>query len=362
MNIGILSMQKILNYGSFLQALSLKLQFESRGHNVYFIDIIEGRHIVISENKATPKSYLSKIDKYVLKRIENYILSKRMSKIHVSDYEKYLETNKKLPKGEKFDLVVIGSDEVFNATAPSRWGFSTQLFGKIDNADRIVTYAASCGSTTFESAKKYGIVDELADSMKNLERISVRDKNTYDFVNKITGHYAEINVDPVFITNYDRFIVPIKKRKPYLLVYAYVNRINNEKEISAIKEYAQKHGLDILSVGTQQRWCNNNIAANAFELLSYVKNAECIITDTFHGTVFSIKYNKKFAVLIRESNRNKLGGLLSQFDLMSRSVEDPRDMENVLSENIDYSAVNGYVKNEQERSYRYLDEITNTRV
>ena len=69
-------MQKIHNYGSFLQALSLKMQLESRGHDVYFIDIIPGKQIVKPE--IAPKtSYLSKIDKYFFKRIENYLLFKK---------------------------------------------------------------------------------------------------------------------------------------------------------------------------------------------------------------------------------------------------------------------------------------------
>ena len=65
MNIGILSMQKILNYGSFLQALSLKMQLEARGHSVYFIDIAPGRQIVHPE-RASASSLLSKFDTYRL--------------------------------------------------------------------------------------------------------------------------------------------------------------------------------------------------------------------------------------------------------------------------------------------------------
>ena len=64
-------------------------------------------------------------------------------------------------KNKKFDLVIIGSDEVFNATIPSSWGFTTQLFGDIDNANKVVSYAASCGSTTFEYAKIFGIIANM---------------------------------------------------------------------------------------------------------------------------------------------------------------------------------------------------------
>lgn len=356
MKIGILSMQKILNYGSFLQAFSLKMQFEQRGHEVFFIDIKPGRKIVnLPPNKI---NLLSKFDKYVFKRIENYILSKKMKRIHIDDYTKYLEINKKLSEGEKYDLVVIGSDEVFNATQPSSWGFTTQLFGYVENAKKVVTYAASCGQTTYESIEKYGITQDIAKSMKNFSSISVRDFNTYDFVKKLTGKEPYIHVDPVFLSDYDMYIPAIKTKKPYILIYAYPNRISDEKDIAAIKKFANKQNLQILCIGMQQRWCSNNKPATAFELLGYFKNADYVITDTFHGTVFSIKYNKKFGVLIRESNRNKLSGLLNQFGLMDRCINDAEDIGSVMTSPINYKTVNLCVEQEKEKAYRYLNDIS----
>ena len=357
MNVGILSMQKICNYGSFLQALSLKLQFEARGHEVYFIDILPGEQIVSSE-ATVHAGYLSKFDKYFFKRIENFFLARKMTKIHTHDYETYLQTGKTLPQGERFDLVVIGSDEVFNATEPSPWGFSPQLFGKVDRTKRVVTYAASCGHTTFEKARQCGITDTLQEAMQNLEQISVRDENTAEFVRKILGKEPALHVDPVLISSFGRFIPEPKVRKPYLLVYAYSNRIHDEKEIAAIKAYARSHKLDVVCVGMQQRWCKYNIPASGFELLSYVKGAACVVTDTFHGTVFSIKYNKKFVSLIRDSNRNKLGGLLRQFGLMARSVDDLSEFESTLDTPIDYEEINSKIENEQQKAYSYLDMIT----
>ena len=358
MNIGILSMQKIHNYGSFLQAFSLKMQFEARGHHVYFIDILPGRQVVSSSSEKTCKYLLSKFDKYFFKRIENYFLSKKMHQIHIQDYESYLDTQKKLPENEFFDLVVIGSDEVFNATGPSPWGFSSQLFGDIKNAKCVVTYAASCGQTTAESAECYGITDELRNSMQNLQLISVRDQNTKKFVEAILGITPLRHLDPVFSGDFDSYIPSVFAKKPYMLVYAYPNRIYDPKEIVAIKAYAKKRGLDILCVGMQQRWNKKNISASAFELLAYVKNASCVVTDTFHGTVFSIKYNKQFVSIVRESNRNKLGDLLSQFDLQERCVSDVSTFEQAMNAPIDFASVNNIIERERNHTHDYLDRIT----
>ncbi len=355
MKIGILSMQKILNYGSFLQAFSLKKQFENRGHDVYFIDVEIGREIC--QEQVERRNLIGKIDKYFFKRIENCLLSRKMKRIHINDYEMYLETEKKISEGECFDIVVIGSDEVFNATTPSPWGFTKQLFGAVYNANTVVTYAASCGSTTLLTAQRYGICNEISSALKNVKYLSVRDENTFDFIKGLTGRDGEMNVDPVFLANYDSYIPLPKKRSPYMLVYAYSNRINDEREIRAIKQYAKKNGLEIICVGMQQRWCSKNIAANAFELIGYVKDATCVVTDTFHGTVFSIKYNKRFVSLVRESNVNKLGWLLKQFDLYDRAIFDVENFEKVLDTNINFDKVNELILVEQDKAKKYLDAI-----
>ena len=92
--------------------------------------------------------------------------------------------------------------------------------------------------------------------------------------------------------------------------------------------------------------------------MAYVKNASCIVTDTFHGTVFSIKYNKRFATLIRDSNRNKLADLLSHFSLESRSVNAVEGLEIVLDTEIDYKIINSMIEYECDKSYKYIDLVT----
>lgn len=357
MNIGILSMQKVPNYGSFLQALALKKELEklSLGGNVYFIDIEEGAHIIppVQKNKR-PKNLLKKLDKYALKRIENLLFSMHMDKIHRQDYITYLQTDKKLPESEEFDIVVIGSDEVFNAGISSNWGFSTQLFGNVKRAKWIITYAASCGQTTKSVTDQYGMTSAIREALEKVRSISVRDQGTYDLVYGITGRKADKHLDPVFLADFNPYIPMLPKRKPYLLLYAYVNRINDECEICAIREFAMKRGLEILSVGTQQRWCKHNITASAFELLAYVKGAAYIVTDTFHGSVFSIKYNKPFAAFIRESNKNKLGELLRFFALMDRALSSADELEMVLQTEVDYNAINAIIDEEKQRADLYL--------
>lgn len=356
MKIGILSMQRIHNFGSFLQAFSLKKNFEELGHDVYFVDIIKGKNIVKDKSNKGASWYLKKIDRYILKRISHYFFAQKMRKMYKDFQHKYLELDKTLKEGELFDIVVIGSDEVFNCTIPSPWGFSSQLLGDVKNAKKVVTYAASCGSTNYEKVCQLGLEAEILASLNKLSYISVRDKNTADFVKLVSGRDSEINLDPVFMYNYDDYIPENLNRNGYILIYAYGNRIKDEQEISAIKAFAKEKGLDIVSVGQYQKWCSNIIIANPFELLEYVKKAEYIITDTFHGTVFSIKYNKKFCTIIRDSNFNKLYDLLQRFNLESQLLRMPTKISSIIENEIDYHAINSIIEAEKNRFNEYINK------
>lgn len=353
MNVGILSMQQVHNYGSFLQAFSLMKQFEKRGDSVFFIDIIPGKRIVNTQMKDI--NYLSKLDKYIFKRIDHFFKARQMDKIHEADYRKYLKPSYNNPK--EYDLAVIGSDEVFNFSTPSSWGFSRQLFGEINNSKKIVTYAASCGSSSYKDAEELGVIDDISECFQNIASFSVRDENTKAFVKRLTGKDAIINVDPVFLTDFNGYLPRKSWKRRYILVYAYSNRIESENEIKSIIQFAKMKKMDVICVGMYQKWCKYNLNADAFELLSYVKNADYIITDTFHGTVFSIKYNKPFCVIIRDSNRNKLGGLLKQFDLLNRCILDPTQMERIMDSPINWASINKYLENEIEKSMGYIDSV-----
>lgn len=359
MKIGILSMQKIHNYGSVLQAFSLKRNLEELGHDVYFIDIEKGRKIVPDIPSAKLSFYLKKLDKYIFKRIEHYFLAKQMNKMYVNFQNEYLETYKSLPEGDSYDVVIIGSDEVFNCASPSPWGFTPQLFGEISNTGKVVTYAASCGSIDYKKVCALGIEHEISTALSKLSYISVRDENTADFVKSVCGRDSEINLDPVFIYDFDKYIPNKLDRKKYIIVYAYTNRIDNESEISSIKKFAKVKGLDIISVGQYQKWCPINLAADPFQLLEYIKNAEYIITDTFHGNVFSIKYNKKYCTFIRNSNYNKIYDLLQKFNLESQLITKPEDIPQVIENDINYVAINAIINNEKDHFKEYINKCLN---
>ena len=141
--------------------------------------------------------------------------------------------------------------------------------------------------------------------------------------------------------------------KDYIIVYAYADRIQ-EEEATAIRKFAKKKGKKVLSLGFYQPFCDEYVLASPFETLAYVKNADYIITDTFHGTVFSIKYQIPFATIIRESNQQKLSDLLSLFNLKERSVTDIKMLQSILELPMKREEISRILKNEKKRAKDYL--------
>ena len=130
--------------------------------------------------------------------------------------------------------------------------------------------------------------------------------------------------------------------------------ITDPTEIKAIQSYAKSKGLQLISIGHYFPWCDKTIVPHPFEVLAYFRDAKCIVTDTFHGSVFSIKYNKQFCTIVRGMNSNKLTYLLEQFGLFNRIVNDLDRLPVMMDTPIDYAPVNEKIKQEQEFSINYL--------
>ncbi|ADY55905.1 hypothetical protein Sgly_1607 [Syntrophobotulus glycolicus DSM 8271] len=354
MKIGIMSMQRIKNYGSFLQAFGLKMTLENLGHEVIFVDYKIEKPIVSYKEKGI----IYRIVRKAYRIINKIILRKEtLSSLFDKKYFSMLGLSKHRIYRTKVDVLVIGSDEVFNClqTNPDV-GYSKELFGKDNNAGKVISYAASFGHTTIKGLGKYGIDSEISQMLTSFSRISVRDNNSYEIVKNLTGKPPVINVDPVMISDFDKLIPPQLSLDNYILIYAYGDRISSEVEINAIKRFAEKYNKKTVSIGTHQKWTDLKLEADPFELLAYVKGADYIITDTFHGTIYSIKYNIPFITIIRESNKQKLSDLLQRFSVDDRELKDINELENILLNPINFDKVNDIIGLETEKSKKYLKE------
>jgi hypothetical protein len=337
--IGILSMQKVVNYGSFLQAFALLQTVKKIRPNaeILFIDIKPGIHLY--KNKKPVKELSRFLKKLTLKHIRSFVFFKKLKFIFNKYQHHYLGITDRTNWDVHFDSIIIGSDEVFNCLQNAHWGFAKNLLGEGLNSGNIITYAASCGHTTVSLAEAMNLSLEIEKALQNISAFSVRDKNTFDFVKRYSGKTALIHTDPVLLVDYDDYInmnnIP---EYPYILIYAYQNRINSKEEISAIIDFAKRNSMEIINICGRQAWCKNNPCLTPFEVPAYFKRACYVVTDTFHGTVLSIKHNKNFVAFVRDNdpgspNGNKLRYLLSRFNLQDREISDVSSLSEKLKKN-----------------------------
>lgn len=355
MKISILSMQRVVNFGSVLQGYSLRqILRELTQGQVEFMDI-QSECVPVCRTVAEQVDYEAPADypPGLLQKGKRWMITRlsRRNKQYIRDFmTRELELDQP-SDGKAPDFVIVGSDEVFNHAG----GVKLQLHGDISGAKKVFTYAAACGS-----AKASDIAPEdrekVRQKMANFSAVSVRDGATQAYAQALYEGEIVRHLDPVLVGDLAKRPhkkVPIKN---YLLVYAYGQRIRTKEEIQAIRKFAEAKKLKTVALGGSQFWCDYYIPASPFRMLDYFYHARYVVTDTFHGAVFSIIHHKQFAVIPRKTNRNKLTGLLEDLALTERMAENMDSLPEVLEKPIDCQAVEAILEREKARTRAYLKD------
>ena len=358
-DICILSMQRVNNMGSVLQAYALMKMLEGIGYNVYFSDIEKKTNLHNSNCSSISFSILLKkmenIDIYFIRRL---IVKKKVKKQFIA-FDKFRNNELHIDVTKaKYNICVIGSDEVFNCmNNMAEWGFTTRLFGNVEEADKVITYAASCGSTIYDEIPA-DILNKIKFAFENIYSFSVRDKNTKDFVSKLTSKSISENLDPVLVYNFDAEIQNVElpdAPEKYCIVYSYANRICKKEEIHAIKKLCKSKGMTPVAVGAPQFWIKDYIVCSPFQCLKLFQNAEFVVTDTFHGTIFSMKYAEKFAVFVRANNKNKLLDLISRLQIKQHLINNVNELEDKFYVKKNDVKISEMINNEKNNTLNYLN-------
>jgi len=252
---------------------------------------------------------------------------------------------------QQYDVVVCGSDVIWSIDLPSGAGYDLSYFlDFIPDGVHKVSYAASFGPTTSLGPNQ----QEIGRLLKRLDAIGVRDENSVRLVSSC-GLSAVKVLDPTFLVNYDEFVVLPKVDKEYILIYGGLK--SREKEF--IKKIAAHEDLDILSIG----YPNSGIANNRLDLkpeewVGCFAGAAFVFTTTFHGTIFSILFEKPFLTFNRSAIANKVGDLLSDLDLTSRLIasEGVSELASCLPPRVDFEMVYRRLSKMIATSNSFLDE------
>ena len=313
----IVTLCKSPNFGAYLQAFALKEVLSGYGYKVSFLDIYD---------EANNKKRLQFLFRGWKRRPLTVLFNFRKL-LAFRSVEKRLNI---VPRGDlsQFRAVFIGSDEIWSVTNGT-FNSAPEFFGLNLGSLLKFSYAPSVGNSGVEDMRRH---PEFMEGLRKLDMLSARDGETYEVATKAARRDdVTLVLDPTFLhdfsANEEKFDVGCR----YLLVYTYGF---SDEVVKEVKAYARQHGLKVISAGFHHSWADKNVSCNPFEFLSVVKAAECVVTDTFHGSIFAIKYHKNFVSYGR--HKKKVKYLLESLGLEDSLVDVGHLVEGRLIET-DYS-------------------------
>ena len=343
MKVGIVTVHDLNNFGAFLQAYGLQHTLEDMGHEVYFIRSHTKKYARGMFYRIRPygKEYRH-LPSFICKNVKGW----KKHQVFLRDQScfRVLENY----GDEKPDLIILGSDEIWNTTNPL---FQNYIFyGK--DMHPVMAYAPSIGNASFEDMKCIPV--EL---FKRIDPIFVRDVRTQDFLRTLNID-APLVCDPTMLADVEIFRRPyhhhLMKKAPYLLLYAYGHEIH-EKMQRCILDFARQRGLRVYAVGFHIGWCDGVINCSPLDFCAVLEGAACVFTSTFHGTIFSMLNHKAFVSLPyspKTTNVLHSVGLLDR--LINEATITPSLLGDLMDAPIDYNAVDAIIEAQRKKSVDLL--------
>lgn len=337
MRIGILTFCNAYNLGGALQAYSLQKLMTEMEQDAELIDYrcpaIDKMHLPkpVFSSSISLKSRLYNLIYNLVFFVRRIRYKKFFSRTIRS--KKYTKETISESNGS-YDLFVSGSDQVFNLRLT---GYDSTYFLDFVNTGKKISYAASMG--VFLPEKR----DEYFKYLQSIDFLSVREKSTADLINKEFGINSKVMPDPVFLHSKEEWIglLGIKEKKQhqnYILVYS----LMENKDLYLIaNSVAKEKNLKIIVItkalkplGKADKFLRNT---GPIEFIRLIMNADYVVTNSFHGTAFSIIFEKQFTVLIPPVASERINDLLVSLNLKQRETVSYLDYDRQY---IDYSQIN----------------------
>ena len=360
---------KYLNFGTYLQAYALQYITTKLGFKVSVLDdskILEGEALQFIEGndvfKAKLRHFKNEISYLIKNGIKAYFLCQRSAAFYSSFQKAYVTIDKGILSlselDQKYDVFVCGSDQIWY---PSMNIFSPYYYLSFTNK-RKVAYAPSIGTLKYPSF----FMEKVKHLLQRFDAISVREKIGAEIVGTIIGRRVDAVLDPTLLLTgeeWGHLLLPARlyKRK-YVLCYLLSY---NETYIQYVQKFVREHSLSLVTFALPDRKCipsDKVLAAGPCEFLSAIHDAEFVFTDSFHCTIFSLLFKKRFCTFKRFSddaynNQNsRIDNLLGMLDLKSYFIGiEQLDRVEKLSP-IDYEVVEAILRSERKRSIQYLTD------
>lgn len=355
MKVGILTFHRAHNYGAVLQCFALQEVIRKQGHEVEIIDYrqpfveklykpeVSIRHII----KLCFLLKFKKLSLYIKKCFEKFKRNNNFKEFRSS----FLKCGKPF-KGtlipQNYDCYIIGSDQLWslhctNGYDPIYWGSFP-----IREGAKVYGYAIS-GTTAYHNVLTE---DEIRHNIGNFNKLSFREEVLRDDIAKVSGIYADITLDPTLLTDAEIWSPLINSKwgqRNYIVVYQVRLPKGDEKMLNRkAKSFAKQLHCEVIDLSDMQY--------SVEDFLSIIKYAKCVLTSSFHATVFSIIFGTPFySFKLYDTNDDRYTDLLEKLHMSNHLVDKDSTLFDIPL--IDKEATNKYLKFLQEESIRYLNSI-----
>ena len=370
--IGIITFHSSLNCGSMLQAYALQqvvnemddvdckiIDFSNKSQKrIYSIFVIPRNFKDFLKNIATLPFYFKfkKSQDNHLKFLHDHLILTKES----------FETEDELKQIDGvYDYLICGSDQVWNITCGDA---DDSYFLSFAQKGTKIAYAVSLGAVSIE--RNTNDISKYIKYINEFDYLSVRENKAKERIGKLTNKKIEILLDPTLLytaSYWDKFVSESVDKREYILYYAF----SFPKEVNdVVQNISKRLNLPVLMIDAKS-WAFKGLFFKGFKLtdtygpisfLNVIKNAKLVLTTSFHGTVFSVLYEKKFWNLkssMNNSEDDRAITLLDQVNLSNRMISIHEILERDLLEEIDFEKTNKNLDILRMKSREFLQRALN---
>ncbi|MFU0505214.1 polysaccharide pyruvyl transferase family protein [Pseudaminobacter sp. NGMCC 1.201702] len=300
--IGVLTFHRCINYGSYWQARCLVEGLRARGQEAVLLD-----HDSRSVNRAEWKCALQPLlpvptpkSDYPLYALKTRRFFDAFATLPVSAPFTLDDPDNM----DDYDLVIVGSDEVWNQRHPWYGGYRL-FYGEGLKTERLASYAASFGNHPASD----GLDHERVAMLRKFAGISIRDENSRRIVQDALDYEPELVLDPCLQFPGEITASHKEAHRPYVALYGHSFPDWFQQ---SLRNWAASHGYRLASIGYRNDWADEQwITAGPEDFAGFMSKAEAVATNFFHGCIFALLNEKPFVCAASDYRLSKVQDLAS---------------------------------------------------
>lgn len=378
--IGLIIANPNTNYGAHLQGYATQHVIDKFGVETAILEVlnVKGKKFfvdwgfIVKIYRIIMRQIKSKNDVKILgdahfkqNIIERRETAKDFRKRRLHDVKVYTDYKKLVKDAKSFSTIMLGSDQMW---APGVSFGPIHSLRFVPKGVKRSSYATSLGVSSYP---KY-CWHSARNMWENMDHISVREEQGAKIIREVCQNNVDVKVvvDPTYLMSKEQWeeVIPFQKMCDKKYVFCYFLGDDVRAKMCA-KRYAEKNNLHLVSIQScesfsdiDRTFADETVgAATPEEFINWIRGAECVFTDSFHGLAFSVINHKQFFVFYRvrkdakQSRNSRIDNILKMWDCERRLIADPDvNWDEKVVAHIDYDYVERLVTEKRNDSLAYL--------